>query len=238
MMRHTLEHDLHALASARDEHALFATLSRLGRDLGFEHCSYGMRLPLPVGRGQFALLSDYSSAWQARYVERNYFVTDPTVRHGLTRQDALVWSATEQREEHGFWEEARAFQLRHGWCMPARGQHGSIGMLSFVRSSEAVSASEREAHESRLIHLCQLAHGAMTTLLSPQLMPESRSTLTARERECLLWTASGKTYAEIATILGIDTRTVKFHLVNTMQKLQAANKTEAAIKATVLGLLA
>ncbi|WP_409364366.1 LuxR C-terminal-related transcriptional regulator [Burkholderia sp. Bp8991] len=32
-------------------------------------------------------------------------------------------------------------------------------------------------------------------------------------------------------------RTVKFHLVNAMRKLNSANKTEAAVKAAMLGLL-
>ena len=51
------------------------------------------------------------------------------------------------------------------------------------------------------------------------------------------WTALGTTYVEISMILNIDTRTVKFHLVNAMRKLQASNKAEAAVKASLLGLL-
>ncbi|MFD2883846.1 LuxR C-terminal-related transcriptional regulator [Pseudomonas lini] len=46
-----------------------------------------------------------------------------------------------------------------------------------------------------------------------------------------------KTYVEISIILNIDTRTVKFHLVNSMRKLQASNKAEAAVKASLMGLL-
>ncbi|SMG00591.1 hypothetical protein BSIN_3723 [Burkholderia singularis] len=42
---------------------------------------------------------------------------------------------------------------------------------------------------------------------------------------------------EIGKIMFIDERTVKFHLVNTMRKLNASNKTEAAVKAAMLGLL-
>ncbi|WPX16984.1 helix-turn-helix transcriptional regulator [Pseudomonas sp. 10S4] len=61
--------------------------------------------------------------------------------------------------------------------------------------------------------------------------------LTAREKETLKWTAVGKTYVEISIILNIDTRTVKFHLVNSMRKLQASNKAEAAVKASLMGLL-
>jgi len=53
----------------------------------------------------------------------------------------------------------------------------------------------------------------------------------------LRWTAIGKTYIEISLILNIDTGTVKFHLANAMRKLQANNKTQAAVKASLLGLL-
>lgn len=231
------ENDIGRIAAARTETALFAELSRISRELGFEHCSYGMRVPLPVARPQFSLLSDYSPAWSSRYVEKNYFVIDPTVRHGLTQTVPLAWAADHQQGQPEFWEEARQHQLRHGWCVPSRGHHGTIGLLSFVRSAERLGERELLAHEPRMIRLGSLAHGAMSSLLTPRLMPESRVVLTARERETLQWTAAGKTYSEVATILSIDARTVKFHLVNAMTKLRAANKTEAAVKATMLGLL-
>jgi DNA-binding NarL/FixJ family response regulator len=55
--------------------------------------------------------------------------------------------------------------------------------------------------------------------------------LSAREIECLTWSARGKTSAEIGTILGITKRSVDFHIDNACRKLNVATRTEAAVKA-------
>jgi LuxR family transcriptional regulator len=61
--------------------------------------------------------------------------------------------------------------------------------------------------------------------------------LTEREVSVLKWTAAGKTSAEIGIILGISTRTVNFHITTALTKLDAVNKTQAVVKAVMLGLL-
>jgi DNA-binding response OmpR family regulator len=55
--------------------------------------------------------------------------------------------------------------------------------------------------------------------------------LNEREVETLTWAARGKTSAEIAQILGLSKRTVDFHIDNAREKLGAATRVEAAIKA-------
>lgn len=59
------------LAQAKDEQEVFQQLTRSARQLGFEHCSYGMRAPLPAGAPQFTLFSDYPDNWSQRYVSNN-----------------------------------------------------------------------------------------------------------------------------------------------------------------------
>lgn len=61
--------------------------------------------------------------------------------------------------------------------------------------------------------------------------------LTDREVCVLSWTAAGKTSSEIGMILGISTRTVNFHITTALMKLDAVNKTQAVVKAVMLGLL-
>lgn len=63
------------------------------------------------------------------------------------------------------------------------------------------------------------------------------ATLSERERAILVWTAAGKTSSETAAILGISGRTVAFHVTNILLKLDAVNKTQAVVKAVMLGLL-
>ena len=64
-----------------------------------------------------------------------------------------------------------------------------------------------------------------------------RSGLTARERECLVWTAAGKTSSEIATILKLSEHTVTHYLGIACQKLDAVNRVHAVSKAMRAGLL-
>ncbi len=53
--------------------------------------------------------------------------------------------------------------------------------------------------------------------------------LTERERECLTWIAKGKTNWEVAKVLGISTRTVKYHIENAKIKLGTPSRLEAVI---------
>ncbi|HHJ2154673.1 TPA: quorum-sensing transcriptional repressor QscR, partial [Pseudomonas aeruginosa] len=91
--------------------------------------------------------------------------------------------------------------------------------------------------ESFLLWITSMLQATFGDLLAPRIVPESNVRLTARETEMLKWTAVGKTYGEIGLILSIDQRTVKFHIVNAMRKLNSSNKAEATMKAYAIGLL-
>jgi DNA-binding CsgD family transcriptional regulator len=55
--------------------------------------------------------------------------------------------------------------------------------------------------------------------------------LSPREAEILLWTAQGKTNAELGVILSISPATAKKHLENIYQKLGVENRQTATLKA-------
>jgi DNA-binding CsgD family transcriptional regulator len=55
--------------------------------------------------------------------------------------------------------------------------------------------------------------------------------VSARELDCLKWTAAGKTAWEASVILGISERTVRFHLNAAREKLKCTNTTQAVAKA-------
>lgn len=59
----------------------------------------------------------------------------------------------------------------------------------------------------------------------------SRMLVSARELDCLRWTAAGKTAWEASRILGISERTVRFHLNAAREKLNCATTTQAVAKA-------
>jgi DNA-binding NarL/FixJ family response regulator len=61
--------------------------------------------------------------------------------------------------------------------------------------------------------------------------------LNDRETEILTWAARGKTSPQIAEMLGMKKRTVDFHSDNARNKLGAATRTEAVIKAAFWRLI-
>ena len=61
--------------------------------------------------------------------------------------------------------------------------------------------------------------------------------LSIREEQCLLWAARGKTYQEIAEILGLAFGSVKTHLDGARHKLRCMNLTHAAAVAFATGVI-
>jgi DNA-binding CsgD family transcriptional regulator len=61
--------------------------------------------------------------------------------------------------------------------------------------------------------------------------------MSAKELDCLKWTAAGKTALEASIILGISERTVRFHLNAAREKLDCVTTTQAVAKAVAHHLI-
>ncbi len=61
--------------------------------------------------------------------------------------------------------------------------------------------------------------------------------LTEREIEALGWSAQGKSSTDIAVLMSVSERTVNFHITNAMRKLDVATRIQAAVKASIAGLI-
>jgi len=228
---------LQILLTETDEHRVFDKLAEIIRNLGFDLCAYGMRSPLPLSRKRIVMINNYPERWQMQYAQRNYLGVDPTVQHALKSTLPLLWSEKIFADAPDFWEEARGHGLRYGWAQPCRDANGTLGMLTVARSHEALSPEEMEQKNLRLAWLTQIAHLAMTRVLVRKLIPEANVRLSSQETTVIRWTAEGKTTAEISVIMGLSVRTVTFHIGNAVKKLNASNKTAAAVRAAVLGML-
>lgn len=228
---------LHSALCAQNENELFSVLIRAAGKLGFDHCAYGMRAPLPVSSPKVHMQNNYSRAWQQRYAEQDYLACDPTVAHALRSNASLIWNEDLFASCRPFWEDARHHGLRVGWAQPCHGPNQITGLLTLARTHDDLSEKELRETSMGMYWIAQLAHQGMSHFLIPQLLPETSLTLSAREIEVLRWTADGKTSYEVSEIMRISERTVNFHINNAMEKLGTNNKTAAAVKAVVLGLL-
>ncbi|MFT3815655.1 MAG: autoinducer binding domain-containing protein [Acidovorax sp.] len=223
-------------ADANVDHS-FKKLEAVVHALGFEYCAYGLRFPLPAAEPRTVMLNSYPPAWQQRYAEAGYIKTDPTVRHGLRSRAPLVWNDKAFASSPALWSEAWEAGLRVGWAQSSLDSHGACGMLTVVRGGEPLSEAELGEKELLLRGLANMAHLTLSDVLRRELAPLRMSALTARELEVLRWQATGKTTAEIAEILGVVVDTVKFHTRRATTKLGASNRTSAAVRASLLGLL-
>lgn len=228
---------LHGLCEAENEQEIFAVLSAIAKQLGFDYCAYGMRIPIPISHPRIVTVNNYPAAWQELYQDRNYLAIDPTVQHGIRSLRPIVWSDAVFSSAKELWENAQAMGLRVGLAQSACGPHGSRGMLTVARSNEPLSEKELCVVTVKLAWLTQVAHLAMSEQLMPKLLPELDLQLSRRESEVLRWTADGKTSWEVSEILGISERTVNFHINNAVRKLGAPNKLAATARAAALGIL-
>ncbi len=233
------EEQLDSLLNIQGEHELFATVTSLAHNIGFDYCAYGMRTPVPFSQSQPStiMLSNYSPDWQNSYLENNYLTIDPTVQHGLRSSTPIIWSDELFSTTRNLWEEARSYGLNVGWAQSVHETNGGVGMLSLSRSHDELSERELADLKIKMSWLAQTTHLGISQNLLKNLLPDPRMQLTKREVEILRWTAVGRTACDISEILNISERTVNFHISNAITKLDASNKLAATVKAVTLGLL-
>lgn len=114
---------------------------------------------------------------------------------------------------------------------------GVNGFVLKTADMEEIIAAVRAVNEGKSVLdpeiLPKLMH-AVTSSQQPEIIHEP---LTERELEVLRATARGLTNKAIGVLLDISDRTAQGHLRRIFEKLNVANRTEAVVKASQLGLL-
>ncbi|MCO4089557.1 MAG: LuxR family transcriptional regulator [Limnohabitans sp.] len=216
--------------------AIFAHIQRATVQLGFEHVAFGFQAPYPVTNPNVTLLNNYPTAWQQRYAQAGYLLTDPTVSHGRQSQTPIVWNDQAFASNRALWADAQDHGIKTGWAQSCLERSGAGSLLTLCRRAEPLTTSELQAKEASMRWLVQVAH----VILSRAVLSQEKITyaaLTKREREVLQWSADGKSAQDIADILNLSKGAVDFHLKNSIQKLNAPNKTAAVARAALMGWL-
>jgi DNA-binding CsgD family transcriptional regulator len=228
---------LYILEKHTDENEVFKRIEAAATALGFEHCAYGIRIPIPVTKPKILMFNNYPAQWRERYMAADYIRTDPTVRHGKHSREPLVWDDKVFEQTPELWEEARSYGLSHGWAQSSLDSFGIGGMLTLARSHEPLSGPELRRQEQKMRWLVNIAHLSFSSAINARHSSEHGDLLTERELEVLKWSADGKSAHEISIILSLSKNTVDFHIKNAIAKLHAPNKTAAVVRAVMRGLL-
>jgi DNA-binding CsgD family transcriptional regulator len=172
----------------------------------------------------------------------NCAYSDTCVRHSVSAHRLRV----DRIEDLGLkplCEESNIWTLRSGSpsndcalaiSLVARaGETAFFGVRAPGKTTELASKQATLLREVRI--LAEYFHSHVLRISGHN--SDERILMSARELDCLKWTAAGKTAWEASVILGISERTVRFHLNAAREKLQCATTTQAVAKAISDGLI-
>ncbi|MDQ8727539.1 LuxR family transcriptional regulator [Bradyrhizobium sp. LHD-71] len=212
---------------------------RAAHTLGFRWFAYfGRRSRAPF------LISSYPKSWTDYYFDQRYQDIDPILHQSSGPCRAFRWDGREARaarsaKERRLFDDALSFNIRTGLTVPIVGGFGRVAAFTFAVDERSPGLDRRVESAKDLLQLIGLTYHAHVDAKIADVLWSDRaaSLLTQRERQCLAWASRGKTMEEIAMILDVTSRAVKFHLDNARRNLGASTVTHAVALAVRHGLL-
>jgi LuxR family transcriptional regulator, quorum-sensing system regulator BjaR1 len=219
-------------------YALLRVIREKVRETGLEHFNV-MRVPTlgSVRMSDLQILSSWPAELTTAYDQGEFGDGSPVTRRlalsSLPFQFEIEPLSAERSDGKACQVVAlfRAHGIARSVLIPVHAPTLGAGAMGYSGDRPALSQSEMtDLHMFSIVIFDRLAR-----LQSAQ--PKAKPLLSARERECLTWTAEGKTSFEIGKIIGISEHTVNYYLNTASGKLNATNRVQAVAVALRSGLL-
>ncbi|TDY16705.1 LuxR family transcriptional regulator/LuxR family quorum-sensing system transcriptional regulator SolR [Paraburkholderia sp. BL6665CI2N2] len=212
-------------------------LSELQNIISFDYFCYILRASVPVSCPKIAIFCTYPESWIKKYQQSGYAKIDPIMHFRGEAGDCLQWSSQRLASSSDFLTDARNHGLEGGVTFSFPAITGVSALVSLARRSGDFTDPEVKGVRLSLFSMEAQLRGVFYRLLSNKKSFFPNISLSGREQDVLKYTADGRKAEEIAELLYVTTSTVHFHIQNAINKLEAKNKTEAAIKAALWGLI-
>jgi DNA-binding CsgD family transcriptional regulator len=227
---------MEALSHLRQSGVNFSSMCNL---FDLKNISY-LGANMPKGAAErFIVQSTYPLDWKHRYESQNYLVLDPIVHRGLASTSVIDWVDQPDltKKQLNFFAEAAEFGVgNQGLAIPIRGKFGEAAIFSVAADmSKKDWADYKHERLGSLKLLADFYHQSLLINVKPA--ANISYILSPREIECLKWSAEGKTQQDIADILSITPRTVRFFLEGARKKLNCLNTTHTVVEAMMRGLI-
>ncbi|MDB5577055.1 MAG: regulatory protein LuxR [Bradyrhizobium sp.] len=223
------------------------------KQVGVGHIVYALARVVRLPTGEWVpppqLFWNFPKGWDDN-IERR-IISDPYFHACFEERLAVDWSEIRNRpdlnaEERLFIDRAQDLKLSQGITIPIHMLRGKFAYMSFIGDfadrhwsiliDEIQSDLFFIAHQFN--HLVASKFGGLQAQSKHDFHPGGRADLlTQRERQCLLWSAEGKTVEDIGIILDLSPETVKIHLKRINVKLNASNRCHAVAKAIQSGII-
>lgn len=186
------------------------------------------------------LVRNFPNRWDQKWPEHG--AHDPYFHASRGSLEMVDWADVQLRAEQLPAQQRACMAyaadrgIDRGLTVPVHVTGRRFAFVTAVGEPRGVSWSEQVEQSGNMLML--IAHyfdNAMIRLFERR-HPDIEN-ISQRERECLAWSARGKTVDEIATILDLSADTVRVYLKRINRKLNTANRTHAVAKAVYLGLI-
>jgi len=228
-----------AVYTANTKEEFQRVAERAAHAMGFRWFAY-----FAGGDGDPKVITSYPKSWADRYFDEQYQDVDPVLRQARTLGPAFLWDGREGRaarstKERRFFDDALTFKIRTGVTVPITAGYGRFAAFSVAVDDRSPGLDRLAENSKDLLQIMGVTyHAHVNARIADALGSDGDSALlTLRERQCLAWSSSGKTMQEIAMILGVTSRVVKFHLDNARRNLGASTIAHAVALAIRQGLL-
>lgn len=232
--------------SAQSLSELHQLFSKYVENVGFKKYSYQLIKSSNYDSQKPLIISTYAPEWVNHYVEQDYTNIDPVIRKGVMMpmpfQWSQLWRGVEiSKKQRRLFSEASDYGVSEGVGIPVLSHGGGKAMISLVseESSDQTSKIFIE-NQTRLQLISVYYHHAVLNLCGNTYLNTTFNqdfNLTGRELDLLKWIAEGKTFPDIAGILGISENTVLFHSKNLYKKMGVSSRHEAVVKGLVSRLI-
>ena len=229
---------IHASLSCDSEDELSGLITDVKKIVPYEFALCGYGRASRKRRDTYKVINvSYPGQWVEHYVASGLEHNDPIVRENFLHFRLQYWADTFQKyhDSSAFVVSAADFGLKSGYSYGLRSLNSDkTSLFSFAGRSMKRDARTEFILERIVPHLHQAFSRVAGNGRNDQV---HIGELSGREKEVLKWASDGKSTWEISVILSISKDTVKFHLKNIMQKLQAVSRTQAVAVAMENGLI-
>lgn len=185
--------------------------------------------------------------WVHAYLANGYHRVDPIIGYAFGQAKPFCWRTAFQANDaddilfHEFMGSAADFGLHNGAAYRIRSSVGDsrhiLLSVSFFRDMTPDLYPHLSEQYLRVMELGLPHIRRAVDRLAANEGQSSNVRMTPRELDVMQWASAGKTSWEIARILGITERTVKFHFTSVFVKLNVVNRSQAVAKAIRYGLI-
>ncbi|TQI78093.1 LuxR family quorum-sensing system transcriptional regulator ExpR [Serratia fonticola] len=176
--------------------------------------------------------------WVEFYTKNNFQFTDPVLITASNRMTPFPWDENITVESGvkflKLFNAAKEYNIANGYTFVLHDPHHNLVVLSFFLDSQSAGRMENiEKDKSKLQMLLMTTHEAFIAhyreLKSIGYFEKinGKEIFSDRENDVLYLASMGKSYQEIALILGVKLTTIKYHIGNAVKKLGVTNAKHA-----------